>query len=258
MSTIEPADDNSTCFVQINGSNTMKNNFNHSRGDDDDDDLSEEVDAHTPGKNDVRMIFILPYSFSRESILNQTVFITDRLNSRILPPFIDICMNESSFFISYSTNQSLPHNVCLYLLLNLTTTTSRELFLCRMINGKSSLSMNRMSSNDHNVGPGVIFILLQGVIIVIMMCMIAIGHRAREKHVVSRIRQYFSRTKSNDQATNITEFISPPIEQLVLAATDLTSTSEDRKYTNHTLIDIREFTKRLSGTSHDAELHHQF
>ena len=236
------ADDHSNCSIQTNGLNTSRNRLN--------DHSIEDTDEHTPAKKSIQVIFTIPYSFSRESIVNETVFITDTINGQIIPSIIRVCTNGSSFFIDYSTSQPLPHNVCLFLLLNMTTL--KEMLFCRMINRNSS-SIDSRPLDDHRSGPGVIFIISQSVIILIMMFIIALGHKARQKRMISRVHQYFRRTKQDIE----TNFIPTPIEQLVIVATDRTSISPDRKYTSPTLIDIKEFTKRMSAATQGSE-HEQF
>lgn len=210
-----------------------------------DDQSSDDTDAHSPMNKTIQMIFTIPYSFSRESIVNETVVITNPITGENLPSIVQIGVNHSSVFIDYSTSQPFPHKICLFLLLNVSIL--REMIFCEMI------SQDSPSSDNHRSGPGVIFIVSQSVIILLMMFIIALGHKATQKRLPSRLRQYFQRTKE-DPSTN---FIPTPIEQIVIVTTDLTLLNPDRKYTSATLIDIKEFTKRMSASAERNE-HEQF
>ncbi|CAF2391767.1 unnamed protein product [Rotaria sp. Silwood2] len=247
---------------------------------------------HSTPLNMIQIIFTIPYTITNNSIHNKTAFITDVEHNQLLGSLTDICINESSFIINYSTIKPLPHNICLYLLLNLTlSTTLREIFFCRTIDdlyNDPSLSHNETEKN-HNVGPSEFFILSQCIIILIMMFVIYGVQTVRQKDLVNRVserlvhsRPYITifgnrtpaHTSSNDVNSSINPAttlqrglnhlvfhrnltalpnrqISAPIEEQVLAASDLTSTIFDRRATrpciNHDLIDVKEFTKRMSA-----------
>jgi len=265
---------------------------------------NDENDDHSVPLNIIQIMFTIPYNISNESILNKTVFITDIRHNQLLASLTNICVNESSFFINYSTIQPLPHTICLYLLLNLTSSlTLREIIFCHTI---EDLYNHTSSSNDtgpdthSTVGPSGFFILSQCIIILVMMFIIYGVETARQKSLVNRVSQRLFRsrlyitifgnktvvpTRSNtihvpinpaatlEVGLNLITFnrhltslpnhqIITPIEEQVLAASDLTSTMNDRRATrpriSRGLIDVKEFTKRMSvahETSTDAELH---
>ncbi|CAF0870436.1 unnamed protein product [Rotaria sp. Silwood1] len=251
----------------------------------------DEQNNYSTPLNMIQIIFTIPYIITNNSIYNKTVFVIDVEHSQLLASLTDVCINESSFIINYSTIKPLPHTICLYLLLNLTlSTTLREIFFCRTIDdlfNNLSVSHNETETN-HSVGPSEFFILSQCIIILIMMFVIYGVQTVRQKDLVNRVSQrlvhsrpYIAifgnrtpvRTSINDvnssinPATtlqrglnhlvfhrNLTSLpnrqISAPIEEQILAASDLTSTIFDRRATrpciNRDLIDVKEFTKRMS------------
>jgi hypothetical protein len=249
-----------------------------------DDDSYED---HSTSLNIIQMTFTIPYIISNNSILNKTIFIIDV-----------ICINGSSFIINYSTKKSLPHDICLYLVLNLTSsTTLKEIIFCRTIDNpydNSSSSHDNTTAASSTVGPSQFFILSQCIIILIMMFIIYGVQTAREKSLANRVSQRLYRSRpyitifgnkttacASSAATNhastlqaglnnldfhrrlasLSHPMGAPIEEQVLAAHDLTSTSNDRRATrwsiNRDLIDIKEFTKRMSEpneSSTDMEL----
>ncbi|CAF0784522.1 unnamed protein product [Rotaria sordida] len=277
--TITPID-----IIQFTSSWTRKIVINNH----DDDDKQNN---HPISLNMIQIIFTIPYTITNISIYNKTVFIIDVIHNQLLATLIDICINESSFIINYSTIKPLPHNICLYLLLNLTlSTTLREIIFCRTIDdlyNNTSLSYNQTETN-HGVGPSQFFILSQCIIILIMMFIIYAVQTARQKNLVNRASQRLvhSRpymtifgnrtvpsTNNNDDSISLNPAttlqrglnhlifhrqlsslpnhqISVPVEEQVLAASDLTSTIFDRRATrphiNRDLIDVKEFTRRMS------------
>ncbi|CAF0824042.1 unnamed protein product [Rotaria sp. Silwood1] len=206
--------------------------------------------------NTIQVIFTIPFSIiSNGSILNQTVSITDIKSNQLLASSNHICFNGSSFIVNYSTNQSLPYNICLYVLI--LSITLREIFICRTINNNSDGNENPI------VGPSVFFIVSQSVMSLLMMIIIYLVQISRKKNLINRVGQHFvcnnlithksSIILLNDAINseimhdiNLNNFISAPIEEKVLAATDLTSTRNDRRFTHHTLIDMKELIKQLS------------
>ena len=120
------------------------------RDDTNENDYGETGD-HSTSSNNIQVIFTIPYTVSNDAILNQTVFITDAVHNQLLATITQMCINGSSIIINYSTNKPLPHNVCLYLVLNMTlSTTIREIFTCRTI-GKNASSNDEVTSADHTV-----------------------------------------------------------------------------------------------------------
>jgi len=255
--------------------------------------------------NIIQIVFTIPYQISNESILNKTIFITEITHYQLLATLTDICFSESSFFVNYSTIQPLPQNICLYLLLNLTSSMIlREIIFCRTIedlySNNTSLSNDTQSTTSQSVGPSEFFILSQCIIILIMMFTIYGVNTARQKNFVDRVNQRLLRNRfyltifgkktvvrTGSRAVNTSRAsattlqvslnqiafhhhltslpnyqISLPIEEQVLAANDLTTTINDRRATrpfiNRDLIDIKEFTKRMSlanENSTDTESH---
>jgi hypothetical protein len=210
----------------------------------------EDSDDHPIRINHIQVTFTIPYSISNDSILNETVFIIDLTHNQLIQTLISICINQSSFHIDYFTNVSLPHNVCLYLLLNMTN--SKEIFLCRTIQKKFS-SMHDDHDDDHhemdhisNV-PGVIFVVIQSVIILIMMLIISMVYTVKNRRSVGTTRRVTNVIISEE------DFILSPIEEQVLAATDLTTIHKDHIFTNHNLNNIKKLTKRSIESSEDVE-----
>jgi len=221
------------------------------------DDSGENEPDETGSSNNIQVIFTIPYTVSNEAILNHTVFITDPVNNQLLASFTTICINGSSFIINYSTNIPLPHDVCLYLLLNITLSTAlTEIITCRTIENNSS-SNNEETSDETTEGPRPIFIVSQGVIIFIMMFIIYLVDRARNKHLVHHVGQHLFRIKplartisnriSNDtNDIQLNNLISSSVEEQLVTTNDLTPTFNDRNRTKHTLINIKELKNRLS------------
>lgn len=252
-------------------------------------------DEDSTSLNIIEVNFTIPYQISNESIINKTIFITDIKHHRLLATLTKICINSSSFIVNYSINKWLPHNICLYLLLNLTVSTQKEIIFCRTIDDFNNSKLHDTSTATTGTGgPSGYFILSQCVIIILMMFIIYAVETARKKSLVNRVSQrlhrsrpYISifgiktitRTGSNAINTSINPAttlqvglnqlvldrnlasIATPIEEQVLAANDLTSTIYDRRASrpslNRDLIDIKEFTKRISfpnDTITDTEL----
>jgi len=247
--------------------------------------------------NIIQITFTIPYQISNESIINKTIFITDAIHNQLLASLTNFCYNDSSFFLNYSTIQPLPQNICLYLLLNLTSSMIlREIIFCRTI--EDSYNITSLSDNStatiQTVGPSGYFILSQCIIILIMMFIIYGVQTARQKDFIHRAserlihsRPYISifgnKTIVRTNSTAVNPSLHPamtlqaglnqimfnrrltsvtaPIEEQVLAANDLTTTIYDRRATrpsiNRDLIDVKEFTKRMSianESSIDTEL----
>ena len=235
------------------------------RDDNDEDEFEEINDDPSSLLNIIQVIFNIPFSLSNGSILNQTVFITDPIHNQLLGTFNHICINEATVIINYATNKPLPHDVCLYLLFNQTESIAlKEIFICRTLN--KNISLDSSDSHDSH-GPSVIFIISQSIIIIFMMIIICLVQTAREKRVIYRITQHLNRDKSITSIHNIHKFNytinhQKPnenhshnfIEEQVRTATDLTPTRYDRKFTSPTLIDIKEFTRRLSVLPKDNEI----
>ena len=230
----------------------------HDYNDSDEDEL-DEADNHS---DSIQVIFTIPYTMTNESILNETVFITDAAGNQLIATLMHICINNSSFIINYLTSKPLPHNICLYILLNITSL--KELYLCRTINNNFS-SDHSASGDGHAVGPSGLFIVLLCMLIVLMMITIYVIQTARKKSLMNRITEHLFRNKAaaraskrniiNPEMTNeaqLNNLITSPIEGQVLAANNLTSIHTDRRFTNHNLINIKEFTKRLSITNNNA------
>jgi hypothetical protein len=90
---------------------------------------------------------------------------------------------------------------------------------------------------------------------------------ATKKRSVYRIRQHLFHNKPlvqtsststvidriNPVITNENHFILSPIEEGILAATDLTSVHHDQRFTNHTLMNMTELTKRLNASHKEDE-----
>ena len=164
---------------------------------------------------------------------------------------------------------------------------SRILF-CRTINGsknESSTDENHSIDEGHAVGPSGLFILSQTIIILVMMFIIFAVQTARDKKLADRFRERIKQTwpykivsrirnpsqiDGNDveeSAVNPSRTLQAglnrlaflkfaaqhvPIEQQVLGANDLSTTLNERHSTriclNRDLIDVKEFTKRISTT----------
>lgn len=255
----------------------------------------QQIVQHATALNIIQITFIIPYNLSNQTILNKTILILDVPHRHLLASISDICFNQSSFFVNYSTLQPLPHDVCLYLLLNLTSTMNlKEIIFCRTI---EHIPSENITSSKHPVGPSEFFILSQCIIIFIMMLIIFSVQTAREKNFLNRVSERVVHTRAfiavfgskaamershpstgvnsiSHPATTLqaglrqlvlnrhVAFVPPPIEEQVLAATDLTSTINDRRVTrqsiNRDLIPIKELTKRISVApehSMDGEFH---
>lgn len=244
-------------------------------------------DDHSDSLNTVQINFTIPYQLTNNSIINQTILIFDATNNQLLMSSSNICRNNSVFYLNYTTVHPLPHQICLYVLLNLTT--SKEILFCRTIENSLNGSTNTEVNESHAVGPSEFFILSQCIIIFIMMFTIYSVQTAREKQLANRVSQsviqsrpykMIFRTKtvarsSTNLVTSATTLqaglnqlgyhrhlpaVAHPIEEQVLAANDLTTTAMERRatrfYTNRDLIDVKEFTKRISianESSTDAE-----
>jgi hypothetical protein len=166
----------------------------------------------------------------------------------------------------------------------------REIIFCRTIE-YSYNSLLENSTTIQTVGPSGFFILSQCIIILIMMFIIYGVQTVRQKNLLHRASERFIRSRpyisifgnktigcrSNVAINPSTTLqaglnqiifnrcltsITAPIEEQVLAANDLTTTIHDRRTTrpsiNRDLIDVKEFTKRMSITienSTDTELH---
>ncbi|CAF1172129.1 unnamed protein product [Adineta ricciae] len=289
---------NTSMAINKNNTNYFKSSWQQQTLSSDDED-----DDHSIVLYKIQIIFTIPYPVTNNSILNKTIFIRDVKYNELLGILTDICVNASSFILNYSTIKPLPHNICLHLLLNLTSTTPfREIIFCRTIEDLSNTesSSNDTESESHSVGPSGYFILSQCVIIFIMMMTIYIVQTARKKSLVNRVGQHLIHSRpyitvfgarTNEESANnrnntSTESattlqaglnqvptrlqlasvanvkLNAPIDEQVLAANDLTSTMYDRRasrvYINRDLIDVKEFTKRLSvpcETSTDSQSH---
>ncbi|CAF2388753.1 unnamed protein product [Rotaria sp. Silwood2] len=225
----------------------------------DSDDNNSEADEINDSSisfislNTIQVIFTVPSTIiSNESILNRTVFITDIKSNQLLASLNHICFNGSSFIINYSTNQSLPYNMCLYVLIS--SITLREIFICCTINNNSDDNENQI------VGPSISFIMSQSVISLLLMLIINLVQTSRKKNLVNCVGKHFFHNKLITHKNSITilndsinsemindihlkNFISSSVEEQVLAANDLTSTRDNRRFTHHTLIDIKELAK---------------
>ena len=114
--------------------------------------ITDDEDSTSLNINEVK--FTIPYQISNESIINKTIFITDIKHHQLIATLTNICINSSSFIINYSTNKSLPHNVCLYLLLNLTISIQREIIFCRTIDGfYNNTPHDTSTATTSTVGP---------------------------------------------------------------------------------------------------------
>ncbi|CAF0977516.1 unnamed protein product [Adineta steineri] len=228
-------------------------------GNEDDSDDSEEYDSSETEDHSesisYQVIFTFPYSISNGSILNQTVFITDPIKNHLIASVTLICINGSSFIINYSTNQPLPHNVCLFLLLNITSpATIREIFTCQVINANSSADYEH-AVEGHAAGPSAVFIIAQGIMIFIMMMIICLAQVFKEKHVVNRFGQHLHRMQMPRAVLNgiiqdpngmPRNMRSPSIQDQVLAANDLTTTTPGTNRPDQALININELTNRMN------------
>ena len=246
-------------------------------------------DEDSQSSNSIEIVFTVPYSISSSTILTQRVFITDVADNRLLASLSNLCGNGSSFIINYASAIALPHNICLYLVLNQSVSTFlREIVFCRTIaDSENPASSSQSSETDgtHTVGPSQFFILSQGIIILIMMFVIFIVQTARQKSLVHRARQRLSRSRpykvvfghkvngvevkhtaissATTLRAGLNHFVGPrqrppnpndldaPLDEQVLSATDLKSTVTDRSgarsYVNRDFINVKEFTKRMSG-----------
>ncbi|CAF0999877.1 unnamed protein product [Adineta steineri] len=223
--------------------------------DDNEDYDSSETEDHSESIS-YQVIFTFPYSISNGSILNQTVFITDPIKNHLIASLILICINGSSFIINYSTNQPLPHNVCLFLLLNITSpATIREIFTCQVINANSSNNFEA-AVDSHAAGPSAVFIIAQGIMIFIMMMIICLAQVFKEKHVVNRVGQHLHQMQMPRAVLNgiiqdpngiPRNMRSPSIQDQVLAANDLTTTTTPgTNRPDQALININELTNRMN------------
>lgn len=266
-------------------------------------DHNDEQDNHTSSLNIIEIIFSIPYTITSQSIYNKTLFIMDDINNQLLASLTNICINGSSFIINYSTVKSLPHNVCLYLLLNKTLSTAlSEVIFCRTIDDsyKNTSASQNDTATSHSVGPSGFFIISQCIIILIMMFVIYAVQTARQKSLLNRFSErlihsrpyviiFGQKTPVRSASNHVNNQINPsrtlqsglndlvlhrhltavpnhqihaPIDEQILAVTDLTSTLYDRKASktlaNRDLINVKEFTKRMSAqheSSTDTELY---
>ena len=238
---------------------------------------TDDDDDHSDLSNMIQINFTIPYDLTTNSILNQTIFIFDASNNQLLANSSNICRINSTFYLNYTTIRPLPHQTCLYVLLNLSI--SKEILFCRTIENSSNATTNVEVDGSHVVGPSEFFILSQCIIIFIMMMTIYSVQTAREKQLANRISQRViqsrpykmvfrtkavqrSSTHIADSATTLKaglnqlkfhrnmSIVDQPVEEQVLAATDLTATASERRathlYLNRDLIDVKEFTKRMS------------
>lgn len=165
-----------------------------------------------------------------------------------------------------------------------------EIFFCRTLDGlMKNDSSSHESDSSHPVGPSQFFILSQCIIILIMMFIIFVVQTAREKNLMQRIRERLSRNRlyqtvfghkpashmddsemgrsALNPATTLQAGLNRlafprhlgshvghpnnvPLEEQVLAATDLTTAINDRMATrpfnSRDLLDVKELTKRMS------------
>ncbi|CAF3752303.1 unnamed protein product [Adineta steineri] len=228
--------------------------------DEHDPDYDEEYGSSETGDHSelhsYQVIFTFPDSIENGSILNQTVFITDPIKNHLIASLTLICINGSSFIINYSTNQPLPHNVCLFLLLNITSpATIREIFTCQVINANSSTDFEH-AVESHAAGPSAVFIIAQGIMIFIMMMIICLAQVLKEKHVVNRFGQHLHQMQMPRAVLNgiiqdpngiPRNMRSPSIQDQVLAANDLTTTTTPgTNRPDQALININELTNRMN------------
>jgi hypothetical protein len=169
-------------------------------GKDNSDGSRAAVNPSPIGSSQINIVFTIPSSLSSQSILTKRVFISDVTKNQVLASLNNICSSKSSFTINYSTGKALPHNICLYLLLNGTLSTGlREIIFCRTIDdtdankNKTSTTNNHDAGASHAVGPSAYFILSQSLMILIMMFFIYVVQTAREKSLVQRLSQRLSR-----------------------------------------------------------------
>ncbi|CAF0790480.1 unnamed protein product [Rotaria sordida] len=244
-------------------------NHDHSQADDDDDhddsqtnEINDNLVSFTP-LNTIQVIFTIPdIIISNETILNQTIFITDVKSNQLLASLNYICFNGSSFIINYSTNKSLPHDVCLYVLIS--SIALKEIFICRTINNISNINKGHSDQSSR------VFIISQCIVNCLMMIIIYLVHIGRKKNLINRVGQHFLHNKlvthknsviifhdriNPDIINNIhlNNLISSPIEEQVLAANDLISTRNDRRFTHHALIDVTELTKQMNLSNKNIE-----
>lgn len=219
---------------------------------------SGESEEDSTSSKYIQVIFTIPYTISNGSILNLTVSITDPIHNQIIPSLIHICINSSSFIINYLTNQSLPHYICLYV--SLLATPLKEIFICRTISKDIQPDDDDDETHDGHTGtgPSAIFIVLQCVLILLMMLFICVIEISRKNHIVDRVSKRLFRhpqVRRMAAADILNESINRRgtsheiqlnTEQQVLDANGLTPTHNERRFTNHTLMNITELTKRLS------------
>lgn len=145
----------------------------------------------------VEIIFNIPYSVSNESIRNQTIFIVDAAENKILKIIDKPCwINSSSIIVKYSTSKPLFHQICFFLAFN--STIMREIIFCRTIqnpNNNSTINGDQLHGDSHAVGPSGFFILSQSIIILIMMLFIFAVQTAREKNLAQRGRERLTKTR---------------------------------------------------------------
>ncbi|CAF1397864.1 unnamed protein product [Adineta ricciae] len=258
-----------TCLIQTAGTKNSQKKFkivsssrkssgkHHFQRDDSREQDSSESSSHSTSSDTIRLVFTIPYAVENGSIVNRTLIITDANDDKITPFFSYVCVNGSSFLVHYITDKALPHYVCLYLLLHLTSARQlKEIYMCQTVSKNISSHDDHDDDKGHGDMPSFIFILSQAVIILVMMLIISLVHSARRRNLADCVGQHL-RNLPLPQAirSSMLRDESPPalrshrsvsIGRQVLAATDLTATENDRPSTDYALINIKELTKQMS------------
>ncbi|CAF0782659.1 unnamed protein product [Adineta ricciae] len=259
----------STCLIQAASTKNSQKKFKtvssprKSRGkhnfqrDDSREQDSSESSSHSASSDTIRLVFTIPYAVENGSIVNRTLVITDAHDDQITPLFSYVCVNGSSFLVHYITEKALPHYVCLNLLLNLTSSRQlKEIYMCQTVSKNVSSHDDHDSDKGHGDIPSFIFIVSQGVIILVMMLIISLVHSVRRRNLANCVGQHLRNLPLAQAIRNsMLRDESPPalrshrsasIGRQVLAATDLTATGNDRPSTDYALINIKELTKQMS------------
>lgn len=206
----------------------LRNSHESDESDESDEDQSTDLKTQ-------EVTLTVPSTLVNGTILNETLFITDGNQNDLNLTQARLCANDSNFNIKYSTNQPLPHTVCLYLHL-----TNSQLYICQILQSSSTSGDGNDDDDDDDdqeYSPSALFIVSQAVIICLFMLLICAVHTSKQKRIVYRVRRRF--LQAND--SNLS-----PMQEEILSAGDLTSISTDRKFTKTNSIILDELTRKLT------------
>lgn len=196
------------------------------------DSHESDEDQSTDLKSN-EITLIIPFTLVNGTIINETLYITDSNQNDLNLTQARLCVNDSNFNIKYSTNQPLPHTICLYLHL-----TDSQLYICQTLQSNSTSGDGNDDDDDNQeYSPSALFIVSQAVIICLFMLCICAIHTSKQKRIAYRVRRHF--LQAND--SNLSA-----IQEEILSAGDLTSISTDRKFTKTNSITLDELTRKLT------------